>query len=215
MIVFTLPLLALLAALVYSWIKLVSPGPVLFRQVRVGRGGQRFTLYKFRSMHHGADTGFHQAHVERLIRSRQPLVKLDAHGDPRLIRGGVLLRALGLDELPQVFNVLNGEMSLVGPRPCLPHEFDLYPPHQLQRFVVPPGLTGLWQVSRTASTTFGDMVKMDGDYVRRLAPWRDWHILLKTPYVLLHQTTTHVSFRRPGNAASHIFASSHRENAQG
>jgi len=189
LIFLTLPLIALLASLVCCWIKVVSPGPVLFRQVRVGRGGRRFTLYKFRSMHPSADPQVHEAHVERLIRLRQPLVKLDAHGDTRLIRGGVLLRTSGLDELPQFFNVLRGEMSLVGPRPCLPNEFDLYHSHQHHRFGLPPGMTGLWQVSRTDATTFRDMVKMDGDYVQQLAPWRDCQIIFRTPYTLLRKTT--------------------------
>ncbi len=205
-ILVTLPLVAVVATVVYSWIKVVSPGPVLFRQVRVGRGGKLFTLYKFRSMHPGADSILHEAHVKRLVRSRQPLVKLDLHGDPRLIRGGFLLRALGVDELPQVINVLRGEMSLVGPRPCLPNELELYHPHHLHRFIVPPGLTGLWQVNRTQGTTFGDMVKMDDDYIERLAPWSDCQILFKTPISLLLQTKTHVGFRRRGRADARIFA---------
>ena len=202
----TLPIIAVLSALICCWIKIVSPGPALFRQVRIGRGGRRFTLYKFRSMHLSADPQVHEEHVERLIRFRQPMVKLDAHGDTRLIRGGVLLRTSGLDELPQLFNVLRGEMSLVGPRPCLPTEFDLYHSPQHHRFVIPPGLTGLWQVNRTDSTTFGEMVKMDNDYVQKLAPWRDCQILLKTPYSLLRKTTRLVGIGRLGNPSGRFFA---------
>ncbi len=200
-ILLALPVVVLLALIVYCWIKAVSPGPVLFRQTRVGRGGRRFTLYKFRSMHQGSDTGLHKAHVENLVISGQPMVKLDVHGDPRVIRGGRLLRTSGLDEIPQFFNILRGEMSMVGPRPCLTQEFDLYHFNQLQRFTLPPGLTGHWQVNRTDSTTFGDMVRMDGDYAERLTPWRDWLIICKTPYFLLLQTTSVVGLRRPRKAA--------------
>ena len=143
------------------------------------------------------------------------MVKLDAHGDTRLIRGGVLLRACGLDELPQFFNVLRGEMSLVGPRPCLLEEFDLYHSPQHHRFGLPPGMTGLWQVSRTDSTTFGDMMKMDGDYVQQLTPWTDCQIIFKTPYSLFRQTTRLVGFRRLEKASRGFLAPNSQKDASG
>ncbi|MES2921879.1 MAG: sugar transferase, partial [Verrucomicrobiota bacterium] len=108
-----------------------------------------------------------------------------------------------------------GEMSLVGPRPCLPKEFDLYHSPQHHRFGLPPGITGLWQVSRTESTTFGEMVKMDGEYVERLALWRDWQILLKTPYSLFLQTTTLTGFRLRAKASPNFFASDTQETSGG
>ncbi len=115
------------------------------------------------------------------------MIKLDATGDSRLIKGGCLIRTSGLDELPQFINVLRGEMSLVGPRPCLPKEFELYDVHQLRRFTVQPGLTGLWQVNRNQATTFCEMVVMDDDYADHLNPMTDLWIILKTPFVLIGQ----------------------------
>ena len=134
-----------------------------------------------------AATNIHEAHVEHLIKSNMPMIKLDVTGDSRLIRGGCLIRNSGLDELPQFINVLRGEMSLVGPRPCLPREFELYDANQRHRFAVQPGLTGLWQVARTHSTTFSEMVEMDNDYVDSLDPLVDIRIILKTPFALLCQ----------------------------
>lgn len=182
-----LPLVVFLASLVYCWIQAVSPGNVLFRQTRIGRNGKPFTIYKFRSMKLSAPTNVHEAHVEHLIKSNMPMTKLDAVGDSRLIQGGCLIRTSGLDELPQLINVLRGEMSLVGPRPCLPKEFELYEEDQRHRFSVQPGLTGQWQVNRSTSTTFTEMVKMDDDYVDHLSPLKDLQIILKTPFALLGQ----------------------------
>ncbi len=176
-----------MALLVYGWIKAVSPGPVLFRQTRVGRGGVPFTIFKFRSMKVMAETSSHEAYTERLIRSNQPMTKLDLAGDPRLIKGGCLIRMSGLDELPQLLNVLRGEMSLVGPRPCMPNEFALYNKNQMGRFRVAPGLTGLWQVKRADSTTFREMVALDELYVDRLSPALDLKIVLETPGALIRQ----------------------------
>lgn len=187
LVLLILPVVALVASLLYCWIQVVSPGSVLFRQTRIGRGGKPFTIYKFRSMNLSAPTDIHEAHVEHLIKSNKPMTKLDVTGDSRLIRGGCLMRTSGLDELPQFINVLRGEMSLVGPRPCLPNEFALYDPHQRQRFTVQPGLTGLWQVNRTHSTTFSEMVKMDCDYVDHLTAMTDFQIILRTPVALLGQ----------------------------
>lgn len=203
LVLLILPLVALLASLVYCWIQLVSPGSVLFRQTRIGRDGKPFTIYKFRSMNLNATTNIHEAHVEHLIKSNRPMVKLDVAGDSRLIRGGCLIRTSGMDELPQFINVLRGEMSLVGPRPCLPKEFELYDDHQRHRFTVQPGLTGLWQVSRTHSTTFSEMVKMDNDYVDHLTPMADLHIILKTPLALLGQMKACAGFKAPKATSRH------------
>lgn len=185
-----LPFIAFFALIIYCWIRIVSPGNVLFRQTRIGRGGKPFTIYKFRSMKLQARTEVHEAHVEHLIKSDMPMTKLDMVGDSRLIKGGCIIRTSGLDELPQFINVLRGEMSLVGPRPCLPKEYELYDESQRHRFAVQPGLTGQWQVNRTATTTFREMVKIDDDYVDRCSPLLDLKIILKTPFVLLNQVKT-------------------------
>ncbi len=185
-----LPLVLILGIAIYGWIKSVSPGNVLFRQTRIGRGGKPFTIYKFRSMKPDAPTGLHRAHVRRLIRSGKPMTKLDLIGDPRLIRGGCMLRMSGLDELPQLVNVLRGDMSLIGPRPCLPDELDLYDPDQLRRFGLQPGLTGLWQVARCRDTTFREMLRMDEEYLKRLSPSLDLEIIAKTPGALYRQMMT-------------------------
>jgi lipopolysaccharide/colanic/teichoic acid biosynthesis glycosyltransferase len=187
LVLLILPLIAFFAAIVYCWIQLVSPGNVLFRQTRIGRGGKPFTIYKFRSMKLRASMDVHEAHVEHLIKSDLPMIKLDRVGDSRLLKGGCFIRNSGLDELPQFINVLRGEMSFVGPRPCLPREFDLYDESQRHRFSVQPGLTGQWQVKRTDTTTFSEMVSMDDDYVNRHSPLMDLQIILKTPLVLLKQ----------------------------
>lgn len=189
----------ILASCVFIWIRVVSPGNVLFRQTRIGRGGKPFTIYKFRSMNLSVATRVHENHVMDLIRHNKPMTKLDACGDSRLIRGGGLLRTTGLDELPQFFNILRGEMSLVGPRPCLPREFEIYHEnHLLHRFDVQPGLTGQWQVERNESTTFSDMVRMDDYYVDHLSPARDMQILLRTPIAVLGQMTACDRAKIPG-----------------
>lgn len=174
------PALLCLGTVVALLVKLGSPGPVFFRQKRVGYKGREFTLYKFRTMHCNADTDAHRRHTQHLIKSRDPMVKLDARKDPRLIPLGSFLRACGLDELPQILNVLRGDMSLVGPRPCLPYEFELYEPWQRRRSDAVPGLTGLWQVSGKNRTTFEQMIWLDIEYSRRLSLWLDLKIILKT-----------------------------------
>ena len=124
----------------------------------------------------------------RLMQEDCPMTKLDAAGDPRLIAGGRFLRASGLDELPQIFNVLRGEMSLVGPRPCLPHEFERYGAWQQERVNAPPGLTGFWQVNGKNKTTFNEMVAMDIFYARKMSLGLDLRIILKTIPALIEQT---------------------------
>ncbi len=178
-----LPVMLFVAVL----IRIVSPGPVLFRQDRVGYLGRRFMCFKFRTMFIGADTSVHEGHLSRLMNTDVPMEKMDAQGDRRLVPFGLLLRSSGLDELPQLINVLRGEMSLVGPRPCLPYEYDNYLPWQRERFKTVPGLTGLWQVSGKNRTTFVEMVQLDIGYVRNKSLWLDLKIMLKTIPALVVQ----------------------------
>jgi lipopolysaccharide/colanic/teichoic acid biosynthesis glycosyltransferase len=164
-----------------------SNGPVFFRQERVGYRGRRFRCYKFRTMTVGADSSAHQAYLSQLMGSNAPMVKMDSLGDSRLIPGGWLLRASGLDELPQLINVLRGEMSLIGPRPCLPYEYERYLPWQQQRFNATPGLTGLWQVSGKNRTTFDEMIRLDIEYAKNQSLWLDARIVLKTVPAIVRQ----------------------------
>ena len=178
---FLLPVMLLVALL----IKMTSCGPVLFRQERVGYRGRRFDCLKFRSMVVGADTTVHQRHWNHLIGSNLPMEKMDLRGDTRLIPLGWLLRVTALDELPQIINVLRGEMSLVGPRPCIPYEYDRYLPWQKKRANALPGLTGLWQVSGRSDIPFTDQVRLDMQYIQSASFLNDIILLLKTiPAVL-------------------------------
>jgi lipopolysaccharide/colanic/teichoic acid biosynthesis glycosyltransferase len=179
-IVLALPLLIPVVFLVGLLIKVVSPGPVIFKQERIGYRGRRFTCLKFRTMRVNAETASHQTHLHQLMASNSPMSKLDAAGDPRLIRFGSILRASGLDELPQLFNVLSGDMSLVGPRPCVAYEFEQYLPAQRRRFNTLPGLTGLWQVSGKNRTTFSQMIDLDIHYAVHKSLWLDLKIIFKT-----------------------------------
>jgi lipopolysaccharide/colanic/teichoic acid biosynthesis glycosyltransferase len=161
-------------------IRLVSKGPIVFKQERIGQGGRTFMCLKFRTMTVDGDTPSHEGHLRELMESDRPLVKMDRSGDPRIIPFGLVLRASGLDELPQIVNILKGEMSLVGPRPCLRYEYDRYQPWQKQRFDAVAGLTGLWQVSGKNRTTFDQMIHLDLDYCRRQSLWLDCKIILLT-----------------------------------
>lgn len=181
--IFIIPISVVIALI----IRVVSNGPILFRQERVGYQGKTFMCYKFRSMHVDADTAVHHGHLDQLMKSGKPMVKMDASGDPRLIPFGLVLRSSGLDEIPQLLNVLRGEMSLVGPRPCLPFEAARYLPWQRERFNTLPGLTGLWQVSGKNNTTFEEMIRLDIAYSRKLSPWTDLRIMLKTIPALIVQ----------------------------
>lgn len=180
LILLLLPLLLPVALVIAVLIKLVSSGPVIFRQSRVGHQGREFTCLKFRTMDAGAGSTPHQEHLLAVMSSGGPLTKLDAHGDDRIIPGGKLLRWSGLDELPQLVNVLCGEMSLVGPRPCLPYEFAHYQARHKGRLAALPGLTGLWQVSGKNRTTFEQMIDLDLAYIARQTPVRDLGILIRT-----------------------------------
>ena len=168
------------------WIKVVSPGPIFFYQERIGYRGRRFLIRKFRTMKVNADTLSHERHFERLMQTNRPMTKLDA-ADPRIIPGGRILRALGVDELPQLFNVLQGEMSLVGPRPCTLREFQAYEPWQRGRVDALPGLTGYWQVNGKNKTTFTEMIRMDLFYTKAMSLKLDLTILLRTFPALLEQ----------------------------
>ena len=178
-----IPLLCLIAIV----IKVVSSGPIFFRQKRIGFLGKPFICWKFRTMRVNADPGLHQSHLDHLMRLELPMTKMDYVGDPRLIPLGFFLRASGLDELPQLINVLRGEMSLVGPRPCLPYEYDAYLPWQKQRLHTLPGLTGLWQVSGKNKTTFTEMVRLDISYARNRSLWLDVKIMARTVFALIAQ----------------------------
>jgi lipopolysaccharide/colanic/teichoic acid biosynthesis glycosyltransferase len=170
----------LLAACVVA-IKIASPGPVFLRQERIGFLGRRFWCLKLRTMKVNADQSVHQKHLDHLIRSNAAMTKLDKKADPRLIPGiGRILRASGIDELPQLLNVVRGDMSLVGPRPCLPYEYAMYQRWHRQRFNSLPGLTGLWQVSGKNRTSFVDMMRLDIAYSQSVTPWKDSQILLRT-----------------------------------
>ena len=187
LILLALPFLIPLALFTALLIRSVSTGPVLFRQERVGYLGRRFMCFKFRTMFVDADTTTHQGHLHHLMNSNKPMMKMDSRGDPRIIPFGLFLRASGLDELPQLINVLRGEMSLVGPRPCLPYEYEKYLPWQKERFGTVPGLTGLWQVSGKNKTTFVEMIQMDIKYAKNKTLWLDLKIILMTIPALIIQ----------------------------
>lgn len=177
------PLLLVLAAAV----RLDSSGPALFRQARVGTGRRSFTLYKFRTMRVGGDDAAHRALIAAELRGEDTSSggswKID--DDPRVTRVGRLLRRTSLDELPQLVNILRGDMSLVGPRPCTEWESEMFPPEFGARFDVPPGLTGLWQVEGRSTVGTLDMLRLDLEYVRRRGAVHDLGILLRTvPTVL-------------------------------
>ena len=191
-----LPLLVPLSAAIAVVIKCVSRGPVLFRQERIGLKGKPFICLKFRTMRVDSPTTGHQAYLATLMKSDQPMTKMDCQGDPRLIPLGSILRCTGLDELPQFINVLRGEMSIVGPRPCLRYEYESYEPWQKQRFDSLPGLTGLWQVSGKNKTTFEQMIRMDIRYAETRSPGLDLAIMLKTLPVLALQALEMVRRRR-------------------
>jgi exopolysaccharide production protein ExoY len=182
-LIVVLPVMLLIALL----IRLVSRGPIFFRQQRIGYSGKPFTVLKFRTMHVDADQKLHQDHIGKLIAQDLPLTKLDKTGDKRLIPFGAALRAACLDELPQLLNVLRGDMSLVGPRPCLDYEFSQLLPWHKQRFNTLPGMTGLWQVKRGAETSFREMMQMDLRYVANRSFWLDVSILAETGPAVLSQ----------------------------
>jgi lipopolysaccharide/colanic/teichoic acid biosynthesis glycosyltransferase len=192
--------------LLMLWVKVASSGPVFYRQRRVGYRGVQFMIFKFRTMHVNAETRTHEEYFAHLMRAECPMTKLDHVGDSRLIPGARFLRASGLDELPQIFNVLRGEMSLVGPRPCLPSEFERYENWQQQRVNAPPGLTGYWQVNGKNKTTFREMIMMDLFYARNMSIRVDLGVMAQTVPVLVRETReawNRYRARRPSRLASH------------
>jgi len=195
------PFMLLLALLV----KLDSSGPALFVQERVGaqrvlEGGKQvwkrrnFRMYKFRSMTHNADSKLHYSFVKAFIaNNRNEMTTLQGEEtevrklvhDPRVTRIGKFIRKTSLDELPQLWNVLKGDMSLVGPRPCIPYELEMYKPWHCERLDIIPGLTGMWQVTSRSTADFDEMIKLDIWYVRNFSLWLDLKILFQTPLVVI------------------------------
>jgi lipopolysaccharide/colanic/teichoic acid biosynthesis glycosyltransferase len=180
-------LTAPLSLVVTVWIRLDSPGPALLRQQRVGLGRRPFTLYKFRTMSVGSDDAAHRALIAAELRGEDTRSggSTKIVDDPRITRAGRFLRRTSYDELPQLINVIRGDMSLVGPRPCLPWEADMFPSEYAERFTVQPGLTGLWQVrGRSGLGTLG-MLELDLEYVRSRQLRTDLSILVSTIPALL------------------------------
>jgi len=195
------PLMLLIAILIFIY----SPGPVFFKQERVGAKIQprsrysywkrgNFQCYKFRTMKMNADSSIHQAYVKALIENNQGAmsalqgVDTDVRKllrDPRLIRPGKFLRKTSLDELPQLWNVLRGEMSLVGPRPAIPYEVEMYKPWYSVRLEAQPGITGLQQVTARSAADFEEQMRLDIQYVESQSLWLDIKIILQTPFVVI------------------------------
>lgn len=187
MLVLLSPLMALVALL----IKLSSKGPVLFTQMRVGENGEAFRFLKFRSMHVNNDDRIHREYTQKLI-TEGAAAGADKNGvvykiqkDPRLIPIGAFIRKYSIDELPQLINVLKGDMSLIGPRPPIPYEVEVYRGWHKRRFEGPPGITGLWQVSGRNRLSFDEMVKLDIEYLENWSFTRDLKILWRTAGVVL------------------------------
>jgi len=184
------PLLLIIAILV----KLGSRGPVIFAQERIGydpktRSPRPFTFYKFRSMRQDADAEVHRVHVTNLIQKhttpRPGQGTLKMVRDPRITRVGHILRDSSLDELPQLFNVLKGDMSIVGPRPALPYEVEIYEEWHRRRLLALPGITGWWQVVGRNRVSFDEMVRMDLDYIQHQSLGLDLKIMLLTPWAVI------------------------------
>lgn len=186
-VVVALLVLAIPMLLIAMAIRWGSPGPAFYRQQRIGRGGRPFTMYKFRTMRVGGSDAQHRELIARELRGEDTSVngswKID--GDPRVTRVGSFLRRTSIDELPQLINVLWGQMSLVGPRPCLDWEAEMFPARFAERFDVPPGLTGLWQVSGRSTMGTLEMLELDLAYVRGWSFWSDLGILMRTVPALL------------------------------
>jgi len=181
-------LLSPLLLVIVLIIRLESSGPAIFRQQRLGHKLHPFTIFKFRTMRHGADVAPHREYVQSLIKrprgsERGRLYKLSV--DDRVTKVGRFLRSWSLDELPQLLNVLRGHMALVGPRPVIPYEVDLYPEAYLGRFNVKPGLTGLWQVSGRNERTYDEMVRLDIEYAERASLLLDLSIIARTVPILI------------------------------
>ncbi len=164
-------------------IKCDSKGPAIFVQTRVGKNGKNFSMYKFRTM--CVDAEKQLAEIAALNERDGPAFKVT--DDPRVTRVGKFIRATCLDELPQLINILKGDMCIVGPRPPLPNEVELYTPYQRQRLHIKPGLTCYWQVTKHDRTTFDEWVEMDLKYIRERSFWTDIKLIFKSFYVVLHR----------------------------
>jgi lipopolysaccharide/colanic/teichoic acid biosynthesis glycosyltransferase len=195
------PLMALVALLIFVY----SPGPVFFMQERVGARRQfngknffwkkvHFRCVKFRTMKLNANSELHQAYIKALIENDEdtmtaiqgaPTQPRKLVNDPRIIHPGHFLRKLSLDELPQLWNVLCGDMSLVGPRPAIPYEVGMYKPWHLRRLEAQPGITGLQQVTARCTVDFDQQIKLDLEYIEKQSLWLDLKIIFKTPLVVL------------------------------
>jgi lipopolysaccharide/colanic/teichoic acid biosynthesis glycosyltransferase len=178
-----LPLLFYLAVAV----KMSSRGPIVYAHERLGRNNRVFRAWKFRSMFQNAGSALHEEHIKAYIAGDQSLLKPEGDGaslklqhDPRITRVGHIIRKTSLDELPQLLNVLKGDMSLVGPRPVPTYEFEEYQAWHLERLVAVPGITGLWQVTARCQVPFDEQIRLDIDYVRKQSFWLDLKILLLT-----------------------------------
>ena len=192
MLIVVSPLMLVIALL----IKKNSSGPVLFAQERLGKDGKPFRFYKFRSMEHNSDDAIHRQFVAMFIggedddfsdtNSGDQVFKIKR--DPRVTDIGAVLRKTSLDELPQLFNILMGEMSLVGPRPPIAYEIEKYQPWHMERLKAVPGLTGLWQVNGRSAVSFEEMVRLDILYINNWSLWQDFRILLRTIPVVLQGT---------------------------
>ncbi len=177
---FFIALLSPLFLAVAAFILCVSPGRILYKQARVGYKGKTFVLFKFRTMHEKNDSSAHREYVKQLIRGQIPMQKMDGGRDLRIIPGGKIIRKACIDELPQLFNVLSGSMSLVGPRPCIPYEAEEYMRWHRHRFDILPGMTGLWQVSGKNKLSFEKMIRLDISYADHMSFFKDIKILFKT-----------------------------------
>ena len=194
-------------AFVSIFIKIVSKGPVFFKQERVGFKGKTFTMWKIRTYEVAAESTTHELHLIKLIAdahdgegiSHRPMKKLDRH--PGIIPFGNVLRKTGIDELPQLFNVLQGDMSLVGPRPAISYEVEQYSSHHRERLQAMPGLTGLWQVSGKNRLSFNEMVDLDVRYWMKKSLLLDISIILKTPSAIVMQLLDTIRERQQNAAA--------------
>jgi lipopolysaccharide/colanic/teichoic acid biosynthesis glycosyltransferase len=188
-----LVVLSPLLAVLWLVVRFTSPGPAVFRQQRLGRDEHPFTLYKFRSMRSGAGDAIHREFVTRMLAEAPETVAVDGfyklQGDPRITPVGAWLRRTSLDELPQLVNVVRGDMSLVGPRPVLGWEAELFGDAARVRFRVRPGLTGLWQVSGRARLSMRQALELDAQYVRQQSLWLDLSILARTVPAQLRRGT--------------------------
>lgn len=181
-LIITSPLLVIISCV----IKLTSPGPILFKQKRIGHFGKEFEIYKFRSMQviKGEDE-LRKSQMLEFLNDKSGKIKTKVVNDSRITKIGKLLRKTSLDELPQLFNVIKGNMSLVGPRPCLPYEYEHYPEWQKRRVSVLPGCTGVWQVWGRSSVSYKDSVVLDLYYINNMSPWFDLQLLFQTVPAML------------------------------